>query len=131
MSFENQTVTIDDKSEPGSWAKAIKETPMTNINSILAERGSRYGEFLGVSMVAQNIKVAMRNSDNWERLPPDACEALEMVANKLGRILNGDCLYVDSWRDAEGYLKLMADRLERCQNGSPDVNDQNQTENGN
>ena len=101
------------------------------IGQILEERGTRYGEFLGVSMVAQNIKVAMRRSQNWKRLPADACEALEMVANKLGRILNGDCLYVDSWRDAEGYLKLVADRLERCQNGSPDVNDQNQTENGN
>jgi hypothetical protein len=38
-----------------------------------------------------------------------------MVANKVARILNGDCLYVDSWRDAEGYLKLVADRLEKLE----------------
>jgi hypothetical protein len=82
------------------------------IDEILAERGTRYGEFTGVSLVAQNIKAAMRHSDNWSKLPADARESLEMVANKLGRILNGDCLYVDSWRDAEGYLKLVADRLE-------------------
>lgn len=82
------------------------------IDQILEERGTRYGEFTGVSLVAQNIKAAMRHSDNWAKLPADARESLEMVANKVARILNGDCLYVDSWRDAEGYLKLVADRLE-------------------
>jgi hypothetical protein len=35
-----------------------------------------------------------------------------MMATKVARILCGDCLYVDSWRDIEGYAKLVADRLE-------------------
>ncbi len=83
-----------------------------NIDEILEERGGRYGEFVEVSLIAQNIKAAMRHSANWAKLPADARESLEMVANKLGRILNGDCLYVDSWLDAEGYIKLVADRLE-------------------
>ena len=100
------------------------------IGQILEERGTRYGEFEDQSFLSQALKDVMRHG-GWDRLGDDQKEALEMVANKLGRILNGDCLYVDSWRDAEGYLKLVADRLERCQNGSPDVNDQNQTENGN
>jgi hypothetical protein len=56
----------------------------------------------------------MRHSLQWYHLPEDGKEALEMVANKLARILNGDSLYVDSWRDIEGYVKLVADRLERC-----------------
>jgi hypothetical protein len=104
-----------------------------DIDQILEERGTRYGEFVGVSLVAQNIKAAMRRSDNWAKLPADAREGLEMVANKLGRILNGDCLYVDSWRDAEGYLKLVADRLEAVScNGSTDhVSEDHQTEIGN
>lgn len=83
-----------------------------DIDQILEERGTRYGNYVGVSLIAQNIKTAMRHSLNWNSLPADAKESLEMVANKLGRILNGDCLYVDSWRDAEGYIKLVADRLE-------------------
>ena len=45
MSFKNKTVTIDDQSEPGSWAKAIGEIPVKDINSILEERGSSYGDF--------------------------------------------------------------------------------------
>lgn len=83
-----------------------------DIDQILEERGTRYGNYVGVSLVAQNIKAAMRHSLNWNDLPADAKESLEMVANKMGRILNGDCLYPDSWRDIEGYIKLVADRLE-------------------
>ena len=87
---------------------------MSQIDDILAQRGTRYGEFTEVALVAQNIKAAMRHSLQWYHLPEDGKEALEMVANKLARILNGDPLYVDSWRDIEGYVKLVADRLERC-----------------
>jgi hypothetical protein len=88
------------------------------IEEILEERGARYGQFPEVALVAQNVKAAMRHSANWHRLPADMKESLEMVANKLGRILNGDPSYADSWRDAEGYLKLVADRLETI-NGRP------------
>lgn len=112
MNFANQTVTIDDKSEPGSWAKAIKETPMTNINSILAERGSRYGDFADHATITQNIKEAMRHSPNWAKLPNDMKEALEMVAHKVGRILNGQFDYKDSWTDGAGYFTLIANKLE-------------------
>jgi hypothetical protein len=102
-----------------------------DIEAILTERGSRYGEFPEVALVAQNIKSAMRHSRNWRHLPADAKEALEMVANKMGRILNGDMSYVDSWRDAEGYLKLVADRLDGCTAPASGVKGKHQTENGN
>lgn len=41
----------------------------------------------------------------------DAVEALEMIAHKIGRILNGDPGYADSWVDIAGYAQLVADRL--------------------
>lgn len=34
-----------------------------------------------------------------------------MVAHKIGRILNGDPNYHDSWHDIIGYTKLVADEL--------------------
>jgi hypothetical protein len=34
-----------------------------------------------------------------------------MIAHKIGRILNGDPDYIDSWDDIAGYAKLVADRL--------------------
>lgn len=53
----------------------------------------------------------MRLTDNWELLQPFQVEALEMIAHKIGRILNGDPNYDDSWVDIAGYAKLVADRL--------------------
>jgi len=41
----------------------------------------------------------------------DQDEALDMIAHKIGRIVNGDPDYEDSWRDIAGYATLVADRL--------------------
>jgi hypothetical protein len=45
----------------------------------------------------------------------DQKEALEMVAHKLGRIVNGDPNYLDSWVDIIGYTQLVLDRLKKDQ----------------
>lgn len=82
-----------------------------SIDSTLAERGSRYGDFSEHARITQNIKAAMMDSPNWAILSPDKKEALEMVAHKVGRILNGDPGYHDSWHDIIGYTKLVADSL--------------------
>ncbi len=83
----------------------------TNIDETLQERGSRYGDFANHARITQNIKAAMVDSPNWHVLADDQKEALEMVAHKVGRILNGDPNYHDSWHDIIGYTKLVADRL--------------------
>jgi hypothetical protein len=83
-----------------------------DIDATLTERGNRYGEFPEHARITQNLKLAMVDSPNWERLTADKKEALEMVAHKIGRILNGDPDYHDSWHDIIGYTKLVADTLE-------------------
>ena len=85
---------------------------MDQTDDILGQRGARYGTFVESALVAQNVKAAMRHSAGWHSLPADAREALEMTATKIARILCGDPHYVDSWRDIEGYARLVADRLE-------------------
>ena len=82
-----------------------------NITEVLAERGSRYGEFTDHAFITQSIKRAMKNSSNWRHLSDDMKEALEMIAHKMGRILNGDPKYIDSWTDIVGYAKLVEDYL--------------------
>lgn len=85
---------------------------MSDIDQTLAERGSRYGSFVGHSEITQGIKRTMQAAPKWQALSDDQREALEMVAHKIGRILNGDPNYHDSWHDIIGYTKLVADRLE-------------------
>lgn len=82
-----------------------------DISSLLSERGQRYGRFEGHAAIVQSLKAAMRASQNWHRLDSDMKESLEMIAHKIGRILNGDPEYKDSWDDIQGYAKLVCDRL--------------------
>lgn len=85
---------------------------MTSITTILAERGSRYGDFATHALITQRLKDVMKNTPNWAILSPSQKEALEMTAHKIGRILNGDPDYDDSWVDIGGYTKLVADDLQ-------------------
>lgn len=87
------------------------------VTTILEERGKRYGAFADHSAIAVYLKRRMRLAPGWARLEPDMEEALDMVIHKIGRILNGDPTYQDSWDDICGYSKLVADRLRKDANG--------------
>lgn len=84
----------------------------TDISATLNERGSRYGKFTGHAKITQDLKSLMHRHAGWHNLSDDQKESLEMVVHKVGRILNGDPNYADSWVDIAGYAKLVADRLE-------------------
>jgi hypothetical protein len=84
----------------------------TSIDAVLAERGSRYGDFMGHAEITQATKDVWRNHPGWNRLAADQKETLEMIAHKIGRALNGDPNYDDTWVDLSGYPKLVADRLQ-------------------
>lgn len=82
-----------------------------DINDTLAERGKRYGTFVQQAVYCQQLKDTFRSSPNWDKMGNDQRECLDMIANKIGRILNGDPNYADSWHDIVGYAKLVEDRL--------------------
>jgi hypothetical protein len=88
--------------------------PDTNVDAVLAERGSRYGNFIDHARITQDLKGVMGEFllDQGKRLDDDQIEALEMIFHKIGRILNGDPNYADSWIDIAGYATLVANRLE-------------------
>lgn len=91
---------------------------MSNIKDTLKERGSSYGGFVEQSRVAQNIKLSLKDSRNWELLSDDKKEALETIATKFSRILNGDPEYQDNWHDIIGYSKLIENELIKNQNNN-------------
>ena len=87
---------------------------MTDITTTLTERGNRYGKFTGHAEVTQMLKtvIASALTKRNKTLAPDQQESLEMICHKIGRIVNGDADYDDSWVDIAGYAKLVADRLQ-------------------
>ena len=99
---------VEEKVEPkpGEFIQAD-----TNVDAILDERATTYGSFVDVAGFAQEMKNAIRMCNNSE-LDDDQIEALDMIASKIARIVNGDPNYVDSWIDIAGYATLVADRLQ-------------------
>lgn len=91
---------------------APKANPPT-LADILADRGAKYGPYIGHAKIACRLKEVMHQAviENRKMMAPDQMETLDMIAHKIGRILNGDPDYEDSWRDIAGYATLVADRL--------------------
>lgn len=102
---------------------------MSSIDSTLNERGTRYGSFEGHARITQDLKNAMQDTPKWALLEDDQKEALEMTAHKIGRILNGDPNYIDSWHDIIGYVRLVEQRLEREQKVNTPVAPEAQAQN--
>lgn len=83
-----------------------------SIADILEARKKKYGLFSSHARITQNLKRALRDSPNWDTLTNDKKEALEMIVHKIGRILDGDPEYKDSWTDIIGYATRVEETLE-------------------
>lgn len=94
---------------PNAWA--VPDKSESEIDKILEERGKRYGPFRGHAGITQLLKDCIRAQYGWTKLSQSQKEALEMIAHKIGRILNGDPNYDDSWTDIAGYAQLIVDQL--------------------
>ena len=81
------------------------------MDKILAERGNRYGAFPDHAAISQGLKRVMHASPKWALLTDAQKEALEMIAHKIGRMLNGDVTYTDNPVDMIGYATLMLNAM--------------------
>lgn len=81
------------------------------VEELITERGTRYGKFKDGADIMQSLKDTMRDVDGWNNLTASQKEALDMIQHKIGRILNGDPTYDDSWKDIAGYATLIVNEL--------------------
>ena len=84
-----------------------------SIEETLAQRQKTHGDFSSHAAVSQAMKKAMRQSAGWGGLSDDKKEALEMLAHKIARILNGNPDTHDHWHDIEekAYINCAAREL--------------------
>ena len=80
---------------------------MKDVTETLNTRGNRYGEYANVSATSQTLKETLRSGASWGIMEPYMQESLDLICNKLARIVNGDPFYDDSWHDVGGYAKLV------------------------
>lgn len=101
-----------DQRDYGTWIhKQVSDNITSGVNGTLAERGSRYGDFTDNANISQTLKDTMWATDGWVRLNAVQREGLEMIVQKVARILNGDPNYADNWHDIQGYARLVEERL--------------------
>jgi len=86
---------------------------MISVGEILQQRGDRYGEYINVATTSQEIKRIIANGANITGGDDDMSESLDMIANKIARIVNGDPYYKDSWQDIAGYAQLIVNKLDK------------------
>jgi hypothetical protein len=99
---------VEEKVEPKP------EPEVTKVGKVLDERANQYGTFMQSADTVIRIKSAMHNAvaRNEVHLYPDQLQALDMIATKISRIVNGNPNHTDSWTDIAGYATLVADRLQ-------------------
>lgn len=92
---------------------------MAELKETLTERGSNYGPFKGHARITQLLKILLKqkldSNESYLGMPHYEQhvinEALDMICHKLGRIVNGNPLYLDSWHDIAGYATLVETTL--------------------
>jgi hypothetical protein len=108
---ERRITELNTQEEAYGFMKEVTPQPQPRIEDTLKERSSRYGDFSTRAQITQNLKLEMYRNSGWHNLSPSMKEALEMIQHKIGRILNGDPMYKDSWIDIEGYAHLVSEKL--------------------
>jgi hypothetical protein len=85
-----------------------------NVDDTLATRATRYGNYKeDVSRVSQALKDILRSGEVWKEMDDDMKESLDLICNKMSRIVNGDPWYHDSWHDIIVYARLVEERIEK------------------
>lgn len=78
----------------------------TEIGAILKERETTHGDFMLTAITSQGIKCALRSATNWNLLTYPQKEALDNIAQKMSRIVEGNSDTLDHWKDIQGYAEL-------------------------
>lgn len=121
---------LDSLQANAGQVKTAEPEVSSSVEATLAQRGSRYGDFTDHARICQQLKHDMVNaratnldgtfSRKWAELDDVKKQALEVIADKIARILTGDPNYDDNWHDIQGYAKLVEDRLP-CNQPKPEV----------
>lgn len=79
---------------------------MADIDQILAERGSNYGDWGLECRMNEIITETLATGEGWNQMAATQREAMRRLVVKMVRIANGNPDHLDSWKDLEGYARL-------------------------
>jgi hypothetical protein len=85
---------------------------MTTVEETLKERGARYGTFMENALIGQKLKEVVRANPKWRHLASDQKQMIDVIFDKVSRLITGDPDYTDNYLDIEGYARLVRERIE-------------------
>jgi hypothetical protein len=86
-----------------------------SVHDILSERQKTHGDFTDVADIGHCLKEVMRTSKNWreDNLSASVMEGLDMIQHKIARVLSGNPLEEDHYKDIAGYAECILRTLRR------------------
>jgi hypothetical protein len=82
---------------------------MKTVDETLAERGKTHGSFAENANISQRLKNVFADGSQYINLTTAQVEAIEVIFQKLARLITGAPNLVDTARDVNGYAKLLLD----------------------
>lgn len=89
-----------------------------SITETLNEREKAYGGFGDLATAIQAFKSVLRNSPAFVKMTATQREAMECIMLKQCRVLYGDPMHFDSWRDIAGYAALAVEEFHPREDGA-------------
>lgn len=83
-----------------------------NIEAILQSRELTHGLYSVQSATSQRLKSLIWTSPNYRDMPDFMRESLEVIQQKIARIVSGDACEADHWIDIIGYASLVLRELD-------------------
>lgn len=84
---------------------------MSLITDVLDERENTYGDFSELARAIQAFKAVLRASPAWPAMTAIQREVMDMDAVKNCRIMYGNPMHMDNWRDKAGYSTLAVEEF--------------------
>lgn len=84
---------------------------LAGANFVIDAREASHGPYREQAQFAQILKGWFRHHKNWDKLPSEQKESLEMILLKMSRILSGTGNEPDHWIDMSGYAMLIYNLL--------------------
>jgi hypothetical protein len=87
------------------------EVLLDSVEATLKQRGTRYGKFSTHAEISQKLQQTLFDAKSTTDMPPYIAESIILICHKLARVVNGDHMYDDNFRDIAGYSQLVVDLL--------------------
>lgn len=79
---------------------------MDEVDDTLHAKENTHGPYRDQAQFAQLMKGLLHRHVNWNDLPAEQKETLDMIMVKLSRIMHGNSAEPDHWLDISGYAML-------------------------